>query len=80
MLQRDIDTPPAFRVVDQPLRWPPGSNGTEQGATNQILRHAMAHGVANDFFVPEVLDCRQIESAFFSGDIGYISHPGLIRA
>jgi hypothetical protein len=32
----------------------------EQGTANQILRHAVAHGIADDLPIPEILDGGQV--------------------
>jgi hypothetical protein len=35
-------------MMDQALGWPPGGHGPEHGTPNQVLRHLVAHCVADN--------------------------------
>jgi hypothetical protein len=67
-------------MMDQILGRASGRYRQEQGAADQILRHSMAHGVADDLFFPQILDSSQIDPAFLRGDVGDVRDPGLVRA
>ncbi len=51
----------------------------EQCAAHQILCHAVAHCVADDFTIPQILNASQVEPSLASRDIGDIGHPYLVR-
>lgn len=66
--------------MDQPLRWPPSGNSPEQSAPNQILSNKVAHGVADNFPVPQILDGCQVEPALIRGDIGDVCNLRPVRS
>jgi len=68
-----------IRVVNQSLSRAFGRHSIEQGLVNQIPGQAFPHGISNNISGKEILVGGNIQPAFVSRHVGYITHPYLVR-
>jgi hypothetical protein len=45
---------------------------------DNVCRHTLCHGPADDFSGPKIDPCGEVEPTFVGGDVRYIAYPGLI--
>src|SRR4030043_475052 len=66
-------------MVNQPLGRAFSCHSLEQGLADQIPGQALSHGISNNISCKEILMSSYVQPAFVSRNIGYITHPYLIR-
>src|SRR3972149_7536508 len=66
-------------MVNQPLSRAFGLHSLEQGLTDQIPGQALSHGIANNISGKEIRMSSDVQPAFVSRHVGYITHPYLVR-
>ena len=52
-----------------------GGNTLEQRLNDQVFRHPLAHGIAGQFTIEQILQPSQVQLAFVSRNIGDVAHP-----
>jgi len=68
----------AIRVMNQSFGRPLLLCRPEQGFADQVLRHALRHGVADDLAGKDIFYTREIEPTLQGWNVGYIGNPDLV--
>ena len=68
-----------IRVVNQTRCGSLDGYGPQEGLADQVLRHALCHGITHDFSGKKILMDGKIQPAFPCGDVSDVAHPDLVR-
>jgi hypothetical protein len=64
---------PSIRVMNQTRCRSLGGYGPQEGLANQVLRHALCHGIPYDFSGKKILMAGKIQPAFPCGNVSDIA-------
>lgn len=68
-----------IRVVNQTRCGSLGGYGPQEGLVDQILCHALSHGITYDFSGKKILMTGKVQPAFPCGNVSDVRQPDLVR-